>query len=936
MRIGEDGMRSGSRNLVGSRIGGALVALLALVAGAVLAWAPRVAAQVADAVVEVDVVDDSGGALPGVSVELRRAETGFVRTTVTSMAGSARFAAVPPATYRVKTALQGFEAVEQGVTLRVGQTAKLRFTLRVTALAEAVEVVGTAPLVDVYKTDSSLNIVPEQIKELPVANRNFEQLAFVSPTVTVERGAYRFVAGGPVIGSGGNASQSTILVDGVDYTDPALGQAKTRFSQDAISEFRVINNRFDSEIGGSSGGALSIVTKNGTNDLKGSVFGFYRNQALRSQGELELQKNDSSKGQYGLTLGGPIVKDRTHFFASVEYVDTEVVANFRPGGAYASRAADIPVPSDQLLLFGGIDQALGESMRAGVKLDYERYRQDNFRVGGVADESNGQQLNRDNYNLTLSHTWTPSGATTNELRGQIGTRSYDEPMNSNAVTEFFTNGTTLQTGGNIVGDLLGEGNQWELRDTLFLHLAGKTGTHDVKVGASFLRVNDRSRIDTYQTGLLLYATDVRANPYIFFYGIGSSDVKTNTNRIAAWVQDDWRPSSRLTVQVGVRYDVDTNGNNADFTHTLVPDGRDVDTNNVQPRVGFSWDATGDGKLVARGGAGLFTGRYLLVPNFTELQQNGETGRKIQQRVALPGLPIDPNNPFNTGYLVPSKDITIMDDTLVAPESTQVSLGLTAKLGATGLYADLEGVYIEGRKEIMNRDTNWGGNANPVRPDSRYGQVNTYTNDGRSEYKALTLSVNGNLKGGHIVTAAATLADKKNVNDDFSPEFTIGYPSDPANPEAEYGRARSAERYRIVVSGVFRLPWTMTLGPYYEYASGQPWTRRYGYDYNGDLKFGDREPGVERYAEDGPPFRTFNLRLTKSFSLGGAGTLEVIAEGFNVFNTVNYDVTSINGGRYYSGPTLARPTLPYVPNPTYGAPSATLSPREFQFGLRFAF
>src|SRR5213076_992549 len=109
------------------------------------------------------------------------------------------------------------------------------------------------------------------------------------------RGAFRFINGGPVIGAAGNASQSTILVDGVDYTDPALGLSRTRFSQDAIREFRVITNRFDTEVGGSAGGALSIVTKTGTNDLHGNVFGFFRDNALRAQGAFEQKKNDYSR-----------------------------------------------------------------------------------------------------------------------------------------------------------------------------------------------------------------------------------------------------------------------------------------------------------------------------------------------------------------------------------------------------------------------------------------------------------------------------------------------------------------------------------------------------------------------------------------------------------------------------------------------------------------
>ena len=152
--------------------------------------------------------------------------------------------------------------------------------MKVAQLAETVNVVGQASLVDIYKTDSSTNIVPEQIDALPVQDRDFQRLAFLAPGVQRERGGNRFIGNGPVIGAGGNASQSTILVDGVDFTDPALGLARARFSQDAISEFRVIANRFDSEIGGSAGGALSIVTKSGTNDLKGTAFGFFRDESL--------------------------------------------------------------------------------------------------------------------------------------------------------------------------------------------------------------------------------------------------------------------------------------------------------------------------------------------------------------------------------------------------------------------------------------------------------------------------------------------------------------------------------------------------------------------------------------------------------------------------------------------------------------------------------
>jgi hypothetical protein len=917
---------------------GRAFAALALALGVLAAVAALPAsAQVADAALEIVAVDDAGAPLPGTTVEIRSAEKGSVRTGVTVGNGAVRFVALSPGSFLVKVTLPGFQPVEQpSVVLRVGQTQVVRITLRATR-SEAVTVTAMAPLVDVYKLDSSTNVVPEQIKALPVANRDFEQLAFLTPTVQRERGEFRFVTGGPVIGSGGNASQSTFLIDGVDYTDPALGLSKTRISQDAISEFRVISNRFDTEVGSSAGGALSVVTRSGSNTLAGSAYGFYRSDALTAKRPLQLDTDLSVyRGVFGATVGGPIVKDETFFFGSAEQVTQSTPTFFRPLGAFASLASDVKVPLHQTLFLGSLNQRFSDSTSGGIRFDYERFRQENFRVGGTQDISNGQELNRDNFNATVNLTSTLSPTSTNEFRGQYGQRKYEEPPNSTAVTDWYTLGTTLRTGENILGDLIGEGKQWELRDTFYW----TPGAHTVKAGASWQRVIDRSVIDTYPSGLFLWLTDTKAIPYAYLFGVGSSDVKANTNLLGAFVQDDWRPLSNLTISLGFRYDLDTNGNDPNFIQTkLQPTPRGRDTNNIQPRLGFSWDVTKDGAHVVRGGVGLFTGRYLLVPTFIELQQNGESGRIGYTRVngllfGLPQYTLDPKNPTTTG--LPSvPDVGMIGPKLDAPEATQASLGYTLKLGRTGLFFDVGGIYAKGRNEITIRDTNWSGNATHLRPNKSYNQINMYTNDGRSEYKALTLGLNGTLKGGHIVTATATFASKHNTADDFSPEFPTGYPSDPADMNAEYGRARTDEKLRLVLSGVFRLPLGFLLAGTYQYGSGQPWTRRLGYDFNGDGKTGDRLPGVDRFDQDGPAFREFNLRLSKVFPVSGIN-IELIAEGFNLFNTANYDVASINNGEFLSGPTVTNPTLKYVSNPAYGAPTSAFRGREVQLGARVSF
>jgi len=913
-----------------------------ILAGVLLGLVPAAArAQVADAVIEVAAQDQSQAVLPGVTVTVTRPDTGYTQTSVTDSTGVVRFIALQPGTYNVKAELSGFATVNQeGITLRVGQTAKLTISLGIAKVGETVNVVAEAPMVDVFKTDSSTNIVPEQIQELPTANRDFQQLAFLAPGVQRERGGFRFVTNQPVLGAGGNASQSTILVDGVDFTDQTLGLARAKFSQDAISEFRVITNRFDTEIGGSAGGALSIVTKSGTNDLHGSAFGFFRDDALRAQGALEKQKNPYSRRQYGGTIGGPVVKDRTHFFGSFEQVEEDNIALFRPQGSFTSLAKDITIPVSQSLFYAGVDHRISDAQNFRGKFMYERYRQENFRVGGVSDESNGMQLNRDNWNFTFTHAWTVSNSSLNQLSVQVGQRKFVEPNNSTSLAESFSIGNTLAIGSNFAGDQTDTGKIFEVRDTFYTRLGSGTWAQDLKFGGALQYVKDTWNFPLYPKGWMIYLNDTRLFPYLYIYGKGNSESSISTNLVSFFVQDDLRPSPRVTINLGLRYDLDTNGNNPSFTSPAMTTARGRDVNNFQPRVGFSWDAAGNGRHVVRGGVGLFTGRFLLVPAHSELQRNSYSGYITQQRVngaliGVPALALDPSNPQNTGIAFPY-DATHIDNSFMNPYATQFTAGYAVRLGNTGLYADVEGIYVKGDDEIVLQDQNWAGNGVAGgRPDKTRNFIDTYTNKGRSEYKAFVGSVNGTIKGGHLVNASFTIADKKNIEDDFSPAIT-DYPNDPANLEAEWGRSRGDERYRFVASSVIRLPARFTVAPIFSYGSGQPWNHRLGYDANGDGRNSDRPTGMGRFTENGPNYVSFDVRLTYGLPLGSRAKVDLIAEVFNLFNRTNYDVNFIQNNEYLTGPTPTAPATALVPNTNFKNYTATLPPREAQLGVRFTF
>ena len=168
---------------------------------------------------------------------------------------------------------------------------------------------------------------------------------------------------------------------------------------------------------------------------------------------------------------------------------------------------------------------------------------------------------------------------------------------------------------------------------------------------------------------------------------------------------------------------------------------------------------------------------------------------------------------------------------------------------------------------------------------------------------------------------------------FGGRRAIGNPSD---PDSGWGRARSWERFRFVTSGIFQVPWGLRVSAIYAYGSGQPWNRVYGYDYNGDFSRSDRLPGMDRNDQDGPRFSQFDLKVAKVFPSGSRGSIEISVEIFNLFNTVNYHVESVDGSMYFDGSTIDNPDVPFITNPDFGVYRETYTPREVQLGLGYTY
>ncbi len=721
-------------------------------AGAALFVSAMAAAQVDTATLTVRTTVGNDLPLSGVAVVAVNVETGLQRMATTDARGTARLLALPPGSYRVEARLDGFETrVEPACVLRLGDTTVIGFTLR-PLLAETLKVSGEAVLVEVERRDAAANVVPEQIRQLPVIDRKFERLAFITPGVQADRVEYFDREGGPVIGGAATGAEATVLIDGVELTDPITGLARQRLSQDAVREFRVSRQGFDAEFGGSASGVMSIVTHRGGNDPGGSVYGFYRADALRAQGELELEDADFTRLQLGVTLGGPLVRDRTHYFLSLEHLDENKIAYVRPGGSLGYLAADVPAPVEQTSVLLGLDHRFSRSSTGSARLFWERYRQDNYDVGGVRDESNGWSFDRDAWTLLVGHTWVIGDNRLNELGAQLARREIPIPANSEILGEWYSLGASLQTGGTIFGpDPRLEGDFAELREAYSWQPGGDR--HQLATGLSWMHLEQAYREDRFAFGLLLYLDDGGLLPIQYFYGAGSSRVEQTSDLLGVYLQDDWRVTETVTVGLGLRYDIDVGGNNPDFEHPLVSDERGVDTDNLQPRLSVAWDVSGEGRTVLRGGVGRFVGRARGLTALYELMFNGISARTLLRNVSVPELDVwlDPSAPARTGVPL-APDIWLLDDEAPSPESIQAGLGLSQRLGATGLRLEMDAVWVEGRNEIAVQDTNWKGNDDPCqsdpfpgsacRIDPDYSRVERYTNRGRSRYRAVTVGVNG--------------------------------------------------------------------------------------------------------------------------------------------------------------------------------------------------
>ena len=596
-----------------------------------LAAAPAMAQQTTGNITG-RILDDQGSAVPAVSITALNAQTGFSRTTVTDAEGVYRLNALPIGTYDLTADLQGFTKVEnKGIVLNVGQTIDVNMALKVASVQESVTVTGESPMIETRSSSVGGVVDIQRIESLPLNGRQFANLAATIPGVGLgfHSDPTKSAQFSPQI-NGGNGRNVNYQIDGGDNNDDTVGGLLQAFPLEAIQEFNFVTQRFKAEYGRSNGGVMNIVTKSGTNEMRGSWFTMFRDKSLNSttfsQEIAGLDKQDYRRYQYGGSFGGPIAVNRAHFFAAFErnQQDTKQAVDTR--GLFPSEDGVFDTPLRENLFTAKATANLNPAHYLSVRYG----RNTNAQPYGAAlrNAQSAWSTSENSFNsINLNHNWVLGGSKLNEFIFQYADFANNIPLSSNDPWLIFPNGVRI--GGNPNTPQTTEQKKWQFRDDFSWAMTGFGGIgHDLRAGVNF--IHEPHLFITFNGGAspqLTLNSDSLTSPVrqVTFLG-GAADINIPVDLYAVYIQDDWRLTNKLTLNLGLRYDyVDgvpiDQATNPNFLVMqaaglsgrlagmpfLEDFGKETknDGDNIQPRLGFAYDLNGTGRNIIRGGWGVY-------------------------------------------------------------------------------------------------------------------------------------------------------------------------------------------------------------------------------------------------------------------------------------------------------------------------------------------
>jgi hypothetical protein len=882
------------------------------------------------------VVDESKAVLPGVTVTATATDTGRQIVAVSSERGEYRLLGLAPGRYRIAAELAGFApTVIPDIELLVGQTAEIRFAMKLATLAENVTVTGEAPLVDTRQSHVAGNVDRRQMESLPISGRNWMELSMQVKGITAN--TISRSSPGPA-----RTTAFRLNLDGQEITQDRVGGfGQGGISRDAIAEYQVITNMFDVTMGRSVGIQVQAVTRAGTNNLDGSLYGYFRDDKLNAKDHFVDRVLPYSNQQVGGTIGGPIVKDRMHYFFSHEYErqpDTFIAAP----AAFAPQTVGIPILDRQYYSMGRVDYQFGAGDHVAARGNYWKRDFDHAEAhtSRVAERGNSSGFFTVNWSRVLRNNLQQ------ELKiGHFRYRLWNYP-NEPSTIEYVFPGLTV-------------GSQWNWPSTGFQRhvstrydLTWNKGSHDLKIGTDLQIKRDSGVWRARERGQMFFnrlPADVAArfplnsSPSDWnLSGLDSSVIRFDVNfardddwtsnvprpAFALWLGDTWKVNNRLTLNLGVRYDVawrEFNPPGVQETDVIIDNGlftenvgyrNDIrDLNNVAPRVGFAWNVTGTNDLVIRGGAGLF---HSIQGGQLTYDAQLWNGQKILVNSfpndGLPGFAVNPTRGVTAADVfagrvpVPPQAIQVFAHDYDAPETWQAMLGFQKQLTEVfGFDADL--VYNKGTNEDIVRDPNLffdpvtGLFKNPAtagRPLRQFGEIRLKTSTGYSDYLALASQLTRRYRNNFQVSVAHTLMFFKR-DSGVCNQGNCSLQLNPFDLSDDFARGSDFQRHTLNANGLWRLPWDIQLSGTFHYGSGTysdvtapvaPLASGIPRRVRADLTVIPRNT----FKED--PWQSLSLRVAKDISLFGDVKLTAMAELFNVYNYDRYVRNQIEGHAFY--------------------------------------
>lgn len=873
----------------------------------ILGCFPEAFAQNPRGAIRGTVQDASGGRVSGAKLVARNAEASLVRETQSNERGEFRIEDLPPSKYLLTVSAAGFADASSEVAVAVSSVREVHVTLQPKSVAEKVVVSAatksiTTEALDTASAVHQAIIYQQDLQTIPLAARSFANIAYLAPGTEPVEPSDPTKARITAVSTGGSSGlNNEISVDGGDNSDDYIGGFLQNFSPDAIQEFAFRTAQADADTGRTTAGSVVITTRNGTNSWHGEFAIYERAAALNARFPIDNPapnpKQPFSRQNYVGTLGGPLLKDQLWVFSSLEYVHENAtiayspwsIAQFDalaglasmgliPGVASINVPSNVPVPFRDYLATFRVDWAQSERSRWFLRAATDTYTMHNALVQQGALPSTGATSHNNYFSLVVGQQFTFSPEWLGSLVLNFSGLHLTETRNSDlgfALAFPFTTTSSAITGFETYGDnqfVTGIANFPVLRNQqkvqLRYDLTRILGRHAPRFGFNFIHepvlsgalTANAETLITFPQDPTYYSSNSAQFPIDYakgsvFTAAGDGSFSQNVQRLGLYAEDSWRVNSRLTINLGVRYDTTfglfiASGRNQSFNpalSTALVNGIPHDYRKAfAPRLGIAQTLGQSQKTVLRAGVGLY---------YNDLAQNGWV--TAFQSVNAGSLQNGPTSP------------SLIDPNYHTPYALHATAGIQHALSANW---------------ILSADYTHETGMHAYR-SYLYPAAKVFRSDNRSSYEGMSVRLQGNVSRRVHLVAHYTLSSAKTwgcvLGELFDYVNGVCNPSNPFGP-GDYGPSGEDVRHRFVFVGTFDLPGGFQLS-----ALGQAETAR---PYTMTTPVGTRAVinGVETTLDEfrGTPYIQVDLRISRPFTLHERWSVTPFAEFFNLFNRNN--------------------------------------------------